>query len=1735
MEATYISSNTFTVDGDRSIEFNQGRRIKATLSSGDVFCTISGSAYSGGTDKTAVGTYENELNATLESVLYGVVAPGSYGSLPDHTHDGSEGSGGTISGTGGGGTTDHSALSNLDYASAGHTGFASSTDITTLDTKIDTTSGTLQNQIDNIDITTFSGTSMHVDGDATVTGTMYAHIYDSYSPLTIKDGGVTVIEGDGAGNINFPEGTTGAGVSTFTELTDTPSGYDEDKYLKSTLSGTEWIKVPEIYFTDGQPESSLGEVADIAVDENSGIMYENTTTYTPATWNPLDKGGNIVLSNGNLSASTTAGSWQGFRATVGKSSGKWYWEIDITGANYVNTGVATSAASVGGYPGQDDYGCGWDRTWLQRTASSIFSRNASSPPNPGGGTISVALDMDNGEIYMALNGTWLFSGNPVTRQQPAFTFTPGGITLYPMVGLTQAGAVTAYFGASDFTYTVPDGYNSVYGEITGGDWEAKFTPSVLTLTGTPSNYDDGKYLRSTTSGTEWAEVDLITTFSGLSDTPDEYEDPVEQPDYDTKFLLQSEAGNGTSVFTDSSYSSHTYNTKQGDPVHSTAESKFGNSSIHFDGNDNVQFTGSSDLDFGSGDFTVDWWEYRTSTTAENSIASRSTSTNTACIWGYYLGNVVYVYLRSGTGGFDIAVNKVLSSPALMNQWVHYAVVRDGNTFYTFANGVQQDTWTSALAIRDQGTDNMVVGSYSNKYFAGYVEDFRMTKGVARWTSGFTPPTETINLNPGATGRRRVAAVTEANDAIEFVYLPTEFTHLEDTPTTYSGADGKFLTVSGSELVFTDAPTASGGGSSEHDHTTFSGTAMHVDGDATVTGTMYAHVYDSYSPLTIKDGGVTVVTGDGAGNIDFPVGATVSGAVLQDGADGADGATWTSYSGIPASGTGNINDLHLDTSTYDIYQNVYLGVITYGSNLCTGGTAEADSEYGAGYEAELAFDGSTASYGWNSTNTALPHWVGYALPVAKAVSKVRTYAYAAYTFSDWKVQGSNSTDVDWDDKSWTDLHTVSWGTPTAQWYEYTFSNTTEYKYYRMYITAGNNEVAVPELEFYEQLSGDDRPTTFSGIGNIKGADGQDATASGGGASTFLDLTDTPTTYSGGGYLISTASGIEYGPGPDMVESDFKAYEVVAEVDFNDEAVDTTISGINGDTDDVLFVEWDIVGGTGATSAHLQIELNGDSSTNYPYKRNFNRSTNTTPEAASLTAQPGIELGWVEEDSESSGQAHIFLKSGRRRSFNGHENRHNSQSNTVFNSIVAGEWTNTADEVNSITLKSTIDSGVNKLIGRARIYKFKKVNIPVEPPTLVESTFKAYEEVAVYNLSSETLDVTISGVNGDTDDTWRIEYDMRPVSDTSLNLYASFNNDDSAGTNYSESYYGVTQASPTTMTASYNDTSSYNGGAFAWSDGTTDSGFNVGYADLFLKSGRQRIIASYSKYPKGAAHWTMFEKTTRWTNTADEVTKIRLRSTTSFTGTVRVYRLKKVALPSVTTEANLYRGKQSIKVQYATASGINCLPGNVEIDGTLYNIASTINKSTSGLSNSTQYYVYVDPPATGIFLAAADIEYSTTAPTYNETDMGAYNGSKRCIGAFRTDGSGNILEFYVYGRRVMFETVFGTGSTATPSNTWTDSTFGVPLWGGDEIPIIATFYLAWDGSAATYTAVWRKNGRTGSGSNIGIIRNSGARDWKERDVIGDSNGTIEYRYSASSSAELYCYTQGYILPDYIYTGV
>ena len=81
------------------------------------------------------------------------------------------------------------------------------------------------------------------------------------------------------------------------------------------------------------------------------IMKKTTSGTTYATWNPSDKGTNVTLSGGDLSGTTVIGG--GFaRSTIGKSSGKWYWEVlcQSSGGSFGLLGIE-QARPASGYPG----------------------------------------------------------------------------------------------------------------------------------------------------------------------------------------------------------------------------------------------------------------------------------------------------------------------------------------------------------------------------------------------------------------------------------------------------------------------------------------------------------------------------------------------------------------------------------------------------------------------------------------------------------------------------------------------------------------------------------------------------------------------------------------------------------------------------------------------------------------------------------------------------------------------------------------------------------------------------------------------------------------------------------------------------------------------------------------------------------------------------------------------------------------------------------------------------------------------------------------------------------------------------------------------------------------------------------------------------------------------------------------------------------------------------------------
>lgn len=175
------------------------------------------------------------------------------------------------------------------------------------------------------------------------------------------------------------------------------------------------------------------------------------TTY--ATWNPSDKGGGVVLSNANLTASISTTPTDGgcVRSTIGKSSGKWYWEITANSTQYTTVAVMNGTDSVasGTFPGAGPGGY-----MYYGLSGTKYNNGASTSYGTSFGTtivIGVKLDMTAGTIEFLRSNV---------SQGVAFTGLTG--TMYAATGnySISANLCTANFGATAFTYSVPSGYNA---------------------------------------------------------------------------------------------------------------------------------------------------------------------------------------------------------------------------------------------------------------------------------------------------------------------------------------------------------------------------------------------------------------------------------------------------------------------------------------------------------------------------------------------------------------------------------------------------------------------------------------------------------------------------------------------------------------------------------------------------------------------------------------------------------------------------------------------------------------------------------------------------------------------------------------------------------------------------------------------------------------------------------------------------------------------------------------------------------------------------------------------------------------------------------------------------------------------------------------------------------------------------------------------------------------------------
>ena len=208
-------------------------------------------------------------------------------------------------------------------------------------------------------------------------------------------------------------------------------------------------------------------------------------------------------------------------------------------------------------------------------------------------------------------------------------------------------------------------------------------------------------------------------------------------------LLHLDGINGSTTFTD--VTGKTW-TPAGNAQIDTAQSKYGGASLLLDGvNSYASTTHGSDFDFGNEPFTIEFW-YRPA-----SISTFSTIISADGVdypFGIYHGSsfasgIPTAAIGANGSSWFSAANSMSFGAVSNGVWYHFAIVREGDTFRCYKDGVQISTGTTDSAGQSVGNfGGLNVGKNATFYIGAHIDDLRITKGICRYRSGttFTPPT-----------------------------------------------------------------------------------------------------------------------------------------------------------------------------------------------------------------------------------------------------------------------------------------------------------------------------------------------------------------------------------------------------------------------------------------------------------------------------------------------------------------------------------------------------------------------------------------------------------------------------------------------------------------------------------------------------------------------------------------------------------------------------------------------------------------------------------------------------------------------------------------------------------------------------------------------------------------------------------------------------------------------------------
>ncbi len=266
------------------------------------------------------------------------------------------------------------------------------------------------------------------------------------------------------------------------------------------------------------------------------------------------------------------------------------------------------------------------------------------------------------------------------------------------------------------------------------------------------------------TGNKW-DISVIEEWNSGSVIVDQY--------YNSCSLLMHFSGsNNSTVFIDDSPITKSF-TVNGDSKISTAQSKFGSSSAYFDGTGDYLSTNSSnDFAFGTGDFTVECWIYSSDVSSATQRGFLQTSDTSGGLKTSYTTGILLYQGGNSSGGplngglsANVAGTNIGSTTGVIttNTWYHIALVRNSGTSTLYVNGTSVGSGTTTGNC--SGTYLAIGGYYNTSYlYQGYLDELRITKGVARYTGSFSVPTTEFIVSLPQYATKYIGLIGGLNDS-----------------------------------------------------------------------------------------------------------------------------------------------------------------------------------------------------------------------------------------------------------------------------------------------------------------------------------------------------------------------------------------------------------------------------------------------------------------------------------------------------------------------------------------------------------------------------------------------------------------------------------------------------------------------------------------------------------------------------------------------------------------------------------------------------------------------------------------------------------------------------------------------------------------------------------------------------------------------------------------------------------